>query len=151
MTFSYQESTAKQDEQINWITFEQLSDSLISKPKKVFIDFYADWCQQCKNMQKNVFTDTNVINELNNNYYSVKMNVETNDTIVFGDQIFVNERRDKRNPVHQIPLLMASRTDKPFSLPAMVIFDENFSPIARYFQFIDAEQLLLILKGESEE
>ena len=90
-------------------------------------------------------------NELNNNYYSVKMNVETNDTIVFGDQIFVNERRDKRNPVHQIPLLMASRTDKPFSLPAMVIFDENFSPIARYFQFIDAEQLLLILKGESEE
>ncbi|MEM6541268.1 MAG: thioredoxin domain-containing protein, partial [Bacteroidota bacterium] len=37
---------------IQWISFEQLEDSLSIKPKKVFITFYADWCAYCKKMER---------------------------------------------------------------------------------------------------
>ncbi|MDO6604164.1 thioredoxin family protein [Arenibacter palladensis] len=131
---------------IQWISFEQLHDSLKVHPKKVFIDFYADWCASCLKMDEIAFKDAKVIHKLNNDYYAVKMNVETTDTIVFGQQSFINKRANKRNPVHEIPLLLASRKDAPFTLPAMVLMDSKFNAQARYFQYLDAEQLLAILE-----
>lgn len=130
---------------VHWLTFEQLNDSLKVKPKKVFIDFYADWCAPCLRMQKEVFTQAEIINKLNKDFYAVKMNVETTDTITFGNQMFVNERKKRRNPIHQIPLLMALQKNKPFSLPALVFLDENFKATSRYFQYLNKEQLLKIL------
>ncbi len=85
---------------------------------------------------------------LNNNYYAIKMNIESPDTVVFGNQIFVNERMNKRNPVHQIARLMAGREGKPFSLPAMVLLDEYFEATARYFQYLNAEQMVEILERD---
>ena len=130
---------------VHWLGFEQLEDSLKIHPKKVFIDFYADWCGPCIKMQNDVFTDKKIVALLNEEYYAVKMNVESIDTIMFGNQRFVNERQNRRNPVHQIPLLMASQKNKPFSLPALVVMDENFHARARYFQYLSVEQLSKIL------
>ena len=131
---------------VNWISFEQLHDSLQVHPKKVFIDFYADWCAPCLKMDEVAFKDPKVINKLNKDFYAVKMDVETTDTIVFGQQIFANKRVNRRNPVHEIPLLLASRQDAPFSLPALVFMDSSFTAQARYFQYLDAEQFLGILE-----
>lgn len=138
---------SQSEEAVHWLTFEALEDSLQTNPKKVFIDFYADWCGPCLKMQRDVFTDRKIFEILNNDYYAVKMNVESTDTIHFGNEIFVNERAKRRNPVHQIPLLMASQKEKPFSLPALLFLDEKFQAEARYFQYLNVEQLWKILKG----
>lgn len=141
-----QAAVAQSAELVRWLTFEQLEDSLRLNPKPVFIDFYADWCTACHQMQKGTFQDSLVATRLNHDYYAVRMNVESKDTIFFGNQKFVNERQKKPNPVHQIPLLMASRKGEPFSLPAMILLDENFAATARYFQYLDAGQLVQILE-----
>lgn len=136
---------AQTSEKINWISFSQLNDSLKVKQKKVFVDFYADWCATCKKMDGSTYLNDSVIKKLNRDYYAVKMNVETSDTITFGNQVFVNKRVKRVNPVHDIALLLASRKNKPFSLPVIVLFDENFAATARYFQFLDATSLNNIL------
>lgn len=130
---------------VRWLNFEQLEDSLKVHPKKVFIDFYAIWCDPCLRMQKEVFTDPKVVDKLNRDYYAVKMDVESTDTIRFGNQKFINERIKKRNPVHQIPLLMARQKNKPFSVPALVFMDAEFNATARYFQYLNVEQLSRVL------
>ncbi|PXX21570.1 thioredoxin family protein [Arenibacter sp. ARW7G5Y1] len=137
---------AQANTEVQWISFEQLHDSLKVHPKKVFIDFYAAWCSPCLKMDEVAFKDPKVVHKLNKDYYAVKMNVETTDTIIFGQQSFTNKKSNKRNPMHEIPLLLSSRKNAPFTLPAIVLMDSTFKAQARYFQYLDAEQLLSILE-----
>ena len=137
---------SQQPEPVQWLTFAQLDDSLKVHPKKVFVDFYADWCAYCRKMDRVAFQDKQVAAILNTDYYAVRMDIETPGKVTFGNQVYVNERVHKPNPVHQIALLMASRKGKPFSLPAMVVLNENFEATARYFQYLDTPQMIEVLK-----
>ncbi len=140
-------SMEAQKKEIQWISFEQLEDSLNVKPKKVFITFYADWCSFCKKMDKTGFQDEKVINQLNKNFYAVKMDSESRDTIVFDGKRYFNEQVGKyRNPIHQIPLMLASRKGYPFSLPATLILDEKFKVKKRYFYYLSPKKLRRISK-----
>ena len=136
-----------QDESIRWLSFEQLEDSLAIAPKKVFISFYADWCAYCKKMDRKVFRDPDVVSTMNKYFYAVRMDAESKDTVVFDEQQYINrEFGKKRNPVHEIPLLLASRENVPFTLPAIVVLDESFRVRERYFQYITARKMLEILE-----
>lgn len=144
-------ASSQNGEAVHWLDFEQLEDSLQTNPKKVFIDFYADWCSPCLKMQREVFTDAEIVKTLNKDFYAVKMNVESTDTIHFGNEVFVNKRANRRNPIHQIPILMASQKNKAFSLPALVFLDEKFHAQARYFQYLNVKQLLDILMSYKKQ
>lgn len=135
-------AVCSQENKIDWISFEQLEDSLSIHPKKVFIDFYADWCVYCKKMDKVTFKDPDIIAILNQDYYAVKMDAETLDTIVFGGDVYLNQEiGKKRNPTHDIPLLLATRKNRPFSLPAIVILDEKFQIVSRYFEYLSPNKM----------
>lgn len=145
----YSHNILAQKDQINWISFEQLDDSLALKPKKVFISFFADWCSYCKKMNKVAYKNPKVISILNSDYYAVKMNVETRDTISFEGKNFVNaEYGKKRRPTHQIPLLIASRKGRPFSLPATIILDANFRIRNRQFEYLSTKKMLEMLRAK---
>lgn len=124
--FSGTFARAQNAEKIHWINFNQLNDSLKVNPKKVFVTFFADWCSFCKQMDRETFTDKNVIEVLNKDYYAVKMNIESTETIYFGEQVFTNQRSKKINPIHEIALALVSRKNHVFSLPAMIFFDKQF-------------------------
>ncbi|MBW1295537.1 thioredoxin family protein [Aquimarina litoralis] len=137
-SISAQENTA-----INWIPFDQLDDSLHVKPKKVLVNFYADWCLYCKKMDRVAFKKSAIIQKINKEYYAVKMNAESKDTIVFDGAIFINkDQPTKRNSIHEIPLLLASRKNTPFSLPAIIFLDEEFKVRKRYFEYMSPKKLL---------
>lgn len=137
-----------QEQKVTWLTFEQLQDSLAVKPKKVFIDFYAEWCTYCKKMEQTTYKNLDVISKLNQEYYAVKMDAESRDTILFDGQKFENKAYGKkRNAVHDIPLLLASREGTPFSLPAIVLLDKSFRVTNRYFEYIAPKKMLSLLEN----
>lgn len=137
-----------QEQKINWLSFEQLEDSLRVNPKKIFISFHADWCVYCKKMEKTAFKNKTVISILNKKYYAVKMNAESKDTIVFDGVSYINKNLGKsRRPTHQIPLLLASRKNKPFSLPVHLVLDKNFKPISRYYEYLSPKKIIEILEN----
>ncbi|MEO1217405.1 MAG: thioredoxin fold domain-containing protein [Bacteroidota bacterium] len=138
--------SAQESKSVRWLSFEALEDSLSVEPKKVFIDFYTDWCSYCRKMDKKVFTNPEVIDVLNEEYYSVRFNAEIDSVVTFGGQEFQNDQIGKsRTPLHQIAQLLALRQGK-FVAPSLIILDEEFSVTSRYFQYLDSKKLLEALE-----
>lgn len=134
---------------VDWLSFEKLEVALKDEPKKVIVHFYADWCVFCKKMEEAVYTKPEIVNAMNTDYYAVKFNVETKDTIQFGGQSFVNlNMGKKRTAFHQIPELLAGRKDKQLELPATVILDKDFNIVQRFYRYIPPKEMLSILKEE---
>jgi thioredoxin-related protein len=138
--------SAQEAESVHWLSFEQLEDSLEVQPKKVFIDFYTDWCVYCRKMDKVVFTKREVIELLNEEYYAVRFDAEIDSVVTFGGREFINDQVGKsRNPVHQIAQLLALREGQ-FVAPTMVVLDEEFKVTERYFEYMDSKKLVSALK-----
>ncbi len=132
---------------INWLTFENLEVAINEKPKPVFINFYTDWCVYCKKMDRKVFTNPEVIELINNHYYAVRFNAESNAEFTFEGQTFKNEEFGKsRNPLHQIVQLLALRNGQ-FVAPTMVILDKEFNILSRHFQYMSSKKILETLKS----
>ncbi|AFL85344.1 thioredoxin-related protein [Belliella baltica DSM 15883] len=66
-------------EKINWMTFEEASAATQNNPKMILVDVYTDWCGWCKKMDKETFTDDQVIAYVNDNFYAVKLHAEKED------------------------------------------------------------------------
>lgn len=142
LLFHFLSCAVNAQEKVQWLTFEQLEDSLETAPKKVFIDFYTDWCSYCKKMDKTVFTNPAVIQALNREYYAVKLDAETQDTIRFEGQLLVNRQATKRRAgIHDLAVLLGSQNGD-FVPPVFLLLDENFRVIDRRFEYMSSEKLL---------
>ncbi|MDX1331720.1 MAG: thioredoxin family protein [Robiginitalea sp.] len=145
-------SSYAQGKSIQWMSFEALEDSLEVRPRKVLIDFYADWCAYCKKMDRVTFKDPEVVRKLNSEFYAVRMNVEAPDTVIFDGKRYTNPEFGKtRQPVHEIPRLLASREGVPFSLPAVLILDEGFRVQSRYFEYLSPKKMRRALQADKPE
>ena len=60
---------------IRWITYDKsIIRQAIQENKPVILDFYADWCEPCRVMEKKVFTDPQVV-ELSRHFVPVRVDL----------------------------------------------------------------------------
>ncbi len=52
-----------------------------STDKKILIDVYAEWCPYCERMHKDTYTDKAVKNAIEDNFYLVMINIESESQI----------------------------------------------------------------------
>lgn len=147
LVFCFSMLSFAQKQTVNWLTFEELEQALLIRPKKVMIHFYADWCVYCKKMDQVVYTKPKIEAELSANYYAVKFNVESQDTIQFGGKKFLNLNvGKKRAAYHQIAELLAGQDEQELTLPAVVFLDKAFAIEKRLFRYIAPKELLVLLQ-----
>ncbi|MCB9188013.1 MAG: thioredoxin family protein [Flavobacteriales bacterium] len=139
-------------EEINWMTWDEMiqqreKDS--TNKKKVFIDFTTGWCGWCKKMDATTFKDPSVIQYMNSNYYPVKFDAETRDTIEFNghtftnsDPAFVKSSPTARGRTHWFAY---SILDGATSYPSYVVLDENLTRLSIYPGYKTQEELIGIL------
>lgn len=90
-------------------------------PKPIFVDMYTDWCGWCKKLDAETFANPNIAAYLNANFYPVKFDAETKDTIIYRGETYVNNSTGRR-PTHQLALKLL---DNRPSYPSMVYIDEK--------------------------
>lgn len=125
--------------QVKWMTLEQAIAAQQEKPKKIFIDFYADWCGPCKIMDKNTYGHQEIANFLNENYYAVKFDAEGKESVTVFGRIFSNPEFSsgkKRNSMHDFTKFMNVN-----SVPSIVFLNEQSMPITNINGFLTAKEL----------
>ncbi len=68
-TFAFSES-------IKWYSYDEGIANGHSEGKRIYINFYADWCVYCKVMEKETFSNSAVISYLNKYFISIKVDTE---------------------------------------------------------------------------
>ncbi|MFP4585494.1 MAG: thioredoxin family protein [Desulfococcaceae bacterium] len=58
---------------IEWIVYEEGVARGKEDEKKIFLNFYADWCQHCKVMDQKTFKDASVVAYLNEHFIPVRV------------------------------------------------------------------------------
>lgn len=125
--------------QVKWMTLEQAIAAQQEKPKKIFIDFYANWCGPCKIMDKNTYGHQEIANFLNENYYAVKFDAEGKESVTVFGRRFSNPEFSsgkKRNSMHDFTKFMNVN-----SVPSIVFLDEQSMPITNINGFLTAKEL----------
>jgi thioredoxin-related protein len=131
---------------INWMSFEEAVKKSDANPKKIFIDVYTDWCGWCKKMDASTFMEDTVINYLNKNYYAVKLNAETRDTIRFRGKEFMFMPEYKSNE------LAISLLGGKMGYPSYVLLDEKYTMLTPPVQsYLNKEDLMPILVYYGDE
>ncbi len=69
---------------VNWLTVSEVTAAYNNNPKPIIIDVYTNWCGWCRVMEKETYSNEAVSSYINENYYAVKFNAETKDTVDFG-------------------------------------------------------------------
>lgn len=129
-----------QDNSIKWLTFEEAETGMRLEPKKIFIDVYTNWCGWCKKMDATTFKDPAIIDFINKNYYAIKFNAETRDTIVLNNISYIFKTENRANE------LAVALLNGKLSYPTTVYLDENFNMLSPVPGFLTADVMLKILK-----
>jgi thioredoxin-related protein len=134
-----------QSQEINWMTMNEALEAQKKNPKKIFVDVYTTWCGPCKLLDKNTFTNKDVINYLNKNFYSVKFNAEGTEEVTYNGFTYTNPRyqegRKGRNATHQFTGAL-----KVTGYPSLAYFDEQGNFIQAVPGYRTPQQLEIFLK-----
>lgn len=127
-------TTTEKEKGIKWMTLNEALAAQEKNPKKIFIDAYTSWCGWCIKMDKETFSNPDVIEYMNENYYAVKFNAEGNESVTLKGQTFTNpnyvEGKSGRNGSHEISQYFGIR-----SFPTVLFLDEEanlITPIPGY-------------------
>jgi thioredoxin-related protein len=132
-----------QEDKIEWLSFEEAVKRNDKVPKKFIVNIYTDWCGWCKKMDASTFKNQAVIKYIQSNYWAVKLNAERKDTVILGQQMFVNENTDQRRGAHQLAIALLNGK---MTYPTMVYLDEKVElmhpPIAGYQDAKSLEEII---------
>lgn len=126
-----------------WMSIETALDSMKIKPRKIFVEIYTDWCGVCKMLDKKTLSKPRITKMLDEYYYSVKLNAEKADPILFKDSLYTFNPNLGRG-MHSLALYLGKDAGT-VSYPTMVILDENLEVVYRYPSFINVMNLEEVL------
>jgi len=131
-----------QQVELKWHTLSEAEELSKKNPKKIFIDMYTDWCGWCKKMDAETFHNQGIASYMQENYYLVKFNAETHDTIDFKGKKYYNKGSQQRSP-HELAVELLNGK---MSYPTIVYLDENMnllSAVPGYMTTSDIEPVLI--------
>ena len=60
--------------------------------KHIVVNFYTDWCPNCKRMDERTYHDDNVLEQLKDGFISVKINAESSKLLIIKGQTVTEEQ-----------------------------------------------------------
>lgn len=107
---------------VKWMTLAEAEAAVAKQAKPVIVDVYTDWCGWCKHMMKTTFSDPAIANYINTNFYPVRLNAETRDTLTFQGETYMNKNSGDR-AAHELAIKLLQGK---LSYPTLLFMSNNF-------------------------
>lgn len=134
-------------QELEWIRMNEALELQKENPKKILMKVYVEdgICEYCEQLDKETFSNKNLIRYVKENYYTVYLNGEGNDVINYNDFEYTNpnytEGAKGRNSTHLFVNALQLST-----YPSLVFFESDGSIIQAIGGFKDAQELELYLR-----
>ncbi|HEX8515920.1 MAG TPA: DUF255 domain-containing protein [Bacteroidia bacterium] len=137
------QATADEHGPVQWYSFREAVELQKKVPKPIMVDVYTQWCGPCKMMSKNTFGNPQIAKYLNENFYPVKFDAETFDSVSFNGYTFKNKNAPgTHRPVHDFAI---SILDGKLVYPSIVFLNEQIQRVqvvTGYYQAAQFEPLM---------
>jgi thioredoxin-related protein len=139
LLFSSCKETPKE---IAWLDIKEAESIKNNDKKYYFVDVYTEWCGWCKVMDRETFSQKEVIDFMNKNFHNIKFDAEQRETTVFNGKTYmwVNSGRNGIN------MLAMDLLNTELSYPSYVILDENKKPVEVLKGYLEVTPFLSSLK-----
>jgi thioredoxin-related protein len=92
MAFTYAPAK-KADTELKWYDWNEGYAKAMKEQKIVLVDAYTDWCGWCKKMDRDTYTNADVIKKINEHFVPIKFNPEIQGvTYKVGDQSYTPQQ-----------------------------------------------------------
>lgn len=107
---------------VNWITFDEAYTKCKKNPRPIMVDVYTTWCGPCKMMSAQTFNNPEIAKYINDNFYAVKFDAESKDSVKFDKYVFVSTDASNPKAPHQFA---ASILDNQLAYPSIVFLSNQ--------------------------
>ncbi len=115
-------SQTEKDGLVKWLTFKEAQEKNKQVQKPFLVDIYTDWCGWCKHMMKTTYSNPNIAGYINANFYPVKFDAETKDTVEYNGKIYKPTSREPKTP-HELAIKFLGNS---LSYPSTMFITNNF-------------------------
>ena len=118
-------------DKVKWLSLTELTEAYNKQPKPIIVDVYTNWCGWCKVMDKETYGNDKVANYINENFYAVKFNAESKESVVLGTKTYGYNPAYKANDL--AVYLLSGRMGYPTTVLLSAI-DAQPAPLSGYLK-----------------
>jgi thioredoxin-related protein len=120
--------------EIDWIPLEKAKKYAKKYDKNILVFFYKKDCPYCEEMKRETLKDITVVNLINNNFFPVKIDSRTKDTILYNGIKYSNQQPISHGSTfrhdfyHEVARFNRNGEDLT-TTPTIVLFNSKFEKI----------------------
>ncbi len=102
---------------LNWLSYNEGLTLAEKENKYVLIYFYTDWCSWCKKMDREVYSDKEIIKTMSQNFVSIRINTEAESKVVENGKEITERELAKLYQVSGVPAIWFLESDRKIITP----------------------------------
>ncbi|HTO15494.1 MAG TPA: DUF255 domain-containing protein [Edaphocola sp.] len=132
--------TVAVSDEIQWLSLSELEQKIKKEPRMIIFDFYTTWCGWCKVMDKKTYSNKELANYVNKNFYAVKFNAESKEALDFMGKHF------EFKPEYKSHMFAVELMNGQMSYPTTVFVSPDFKMINPVPGYLRIDQMEGIMK-----